>query len=141
MADLAGDGEGLLLNAIMTSADDQKGLSFIGWLVLLAILGFAASAAAKIVPHYMDYMTMKKIIESAGTDRTADVSSSGELYAYVAKGMQVNNIRDLDLNKALTVTTENNRFLAHLKYEKREPLIQNLDLVVKFDHEFSVGKP
>jgi hypothetical protein len=89
----------------------------------------------------MDYMTMKKIIESAGTDRTADVSSSGELYAYVAKGMQVNNIRDLDLNKALTVTTENNRFLAHLKYEKREPLIQNLDLVVKFDHEFSVGKP
>jgi len=28
-----------------------------------------------------------------------------------------------------------------LKYEKREPLIQNIDLVVKFDHEFSVAKP
>jgi hypothetical protein len=141
VADLAGDREGLLLKATMTSAGPQKGLSFFGWLVLLAVLAFAASAAAKIVPHYMDYMTIKKVIESASTDRTADITNAGDLYAYVAKGMQVNNIRDLDLNKALTVTTENNRFLAHLNYEKREPLIQNIDLVVKFDHEFSVGKP
>jgi hypothetical protein len=141
VADLAGDREGLLLKATMTSRGQQKGLSLIGWLVLLAILAFAASTAAKIVPHYMDYLSMKKIIESAGADRTADITSTSELYTYVAKGMQVNNIRDLDLNKALTVTTENNRFLAHLKYEKREPLIQNIDLVVKFDHEFSVGKP
>src|ERR1700712_3698029 len=125
----------------MTSAGSQKGLSFVGWLVILAVLAFAASTAAKVVPHYLDYMSMKKIIEAAGTDKTAEVSNSGEFYDYVAKGMQVNNIRDLDLNKALSVTTENNRFLAHLKYEKREPLIQNIDLVVKFDHEFSVGKP
>jgi len=125
----------------MTSAGSQRGLSFIGWLILLAVLAFAASTAAKLVPHYLDYMSLKKIIEAAGTDKAADINNSGELYDYVAKGMQVNNIRDLDLNKALSVTTENNRLLAHLKYEKREPLIQNIDLVVKFDHEFSVGKP
>jgi len=125
----------------MTSAGSQRGLSFIGWLLLLAVLAFAASTAAKVVPHYLDYMSLKKIIEAAGTDKAADIDNSGELYDYVAKGMQVNNIRDLDLNKALSVTTENNRLLAHLKYEKREPLIQNIDLVVKFDHEFSVGTP
>ncbi|MDH0748551.1 DUF4845 domain-containing protein [Pseudomonas sp. GD03842] len=125
----------------MTSVGSQKGLSFIGWLLLLAVLAFAATTAAKLVPHYLDYLSLKKIIEAAGTDRTADVSSSDDLYDYVAKGMQVNNIRDVDLKKALSVTTENNRFLAHLKYEQREPLIQNIDLVVKFDHEFSVGKP
>jgi len=125
----------------MTSAGSQRGLSFIGWLILLAVLAFAASTAAKLVPHYLDYMSLKKIIEAAGTDKAADINNSGELYDYVAKGMQVNNIRDLDLNKALSVTTENNRLLAHLKYEKREPLIQNIDLVVKFDHEFSVGTP
>ncbi len=125
----------------MTSAGSQRGLSFIGWLLLLAVLAFAASTAAKVVPHYLDYMSLKKIIEAAGTDKAADINNSGELYDYVAKGMQVNNIRDLDLNKALSVTTENNRLLAHLKYEKREPLIQNIDLVVKFDHEFSVGTP
>ncbi|WP_296256793.1 MULTISPECIES: DUF4845 domain-containing protein [unclassified Pseudomonas] len=125
----------------MTSAGSQKGLSLIGWLVALAVVAFVASTAAKVVPHYLDYMSLKKIIEAAGTDRTADISNSSEFHDYVAKGMQVNNIRDVDLNKALSVTTENNRFLAHLKYEQRESLIQNLDLVVKFDREFSVGKP
>lgn len=125
----------------MTAAGSQKGLSFIGWLVSLAILAFVASTAAKVVPHYLDYLSLKKIIEAAGTDRAAQIVDSSDFRDYVAKGMQINNIRDLDLNKALSVTTENNRFLAHLQYERREPLIQNIDLVVKFDHEFSVGKP
>lgn len=125
----------------MTFAGSQKGLSFLGWLVLLAVLAFVASTGAKVVPHYLDYMSVKKIIEAVGTDKAADVTTVGGFYDYVEKGLQVNNIRDLDLKKALSVTTENNRFLAHLNYEKREPLIQNIDLVVKFDHEFSVGKP
>ncbi|SEJ10649.1 DUF4845 domain-containing protein [Pseudomonas sp. NFR16] len=125
----------------MSSARSQRGLSFVGWLVLLAVLAFVGSTAAKLVPHYLDYLSLKKIIEAAGTDRGGDISDSDDFYSYVAKGMQVNNIRDVDLKKALSVTTENNRFLAHLKYEQREPLIQNIDLVVRFDHEFSVGKP
>ena len=38
-------------------------------------------------------------------------------------------------------TIENNEFQVHLKYEKREPLIENLDLVVNFDKEFRVRMP
>jgi hypothetical protein len=125
----------------MTFAGSQKGLSFFGWLVVLAIVAFAATTGAKVIPHYLDYMAMKKIIEQAETDKTANIVTVGSFYDYVRKGMQVNNIRDLDLNNALSITAENGRFLAHLKYEKRESLIQNLDLVVKFDREFSVGKP
>ncbi|MNL88124.1 hypothetical protein D3C87_2176550 [compost metagenome] len=55
--------------------------------------------------------------------------------------MEVNSIRDLDLREALKVKIENNEFRAHLKYEKREPLIENLDLVVRFDKEYRVRMP
>ncbi len=125
----------------MTSAHSQKGLSFFGWLLTLAVVAFVASAALKLVPHYLDYMSLKKIIMSVETDKAADITTVTDFYTHVARGMQVNSIQDVDLNKALSVTLENNRFLAHLKYEQRDPLIQNIDLVVKFDHEFSVGKP
>jgi len=125
----------------MTFAGSQKGLSFLGWLLALAFVAFAASTAFKLIPHYLDYMSMKKIISSVETDKTLEITTVSEFYSHVSKGMQVNSIRDLDLNKALSVTVENNQFLAHLSYEKREPLIQNIDLVVKFDHVFSVGKP
>jgi hypothetical protein len=141
MEHLAGTIEQLRLRSNMTPAGSQKGLSFVGWLLALALVAFAASTAFKLIPHYLDYMSMKKIISSVETDKTLEITTVSDFYSYVSKGMQVNSIRDLDLNKALSVTVENNKFLAHLKYENREPLIQNIDLVVKFDHEFSVGKP
>lgn len=119
----------------------QKGLSILSWLVVLAVVAFFASTAFKVMPHYFDYMSMEKIITSIETERAADIRSIGDFYAHVSKGMQVNNLRELSLQEVLKVTLENNEFRAHLKYEKREPLIENLDLVVNFDKEFRVPMP
>lgn len=116
----------------------QKGLSILSWLVVLAVMAFFASTIFKMTPHYLDYMSMEKIITSIEAERAADVRSVGDFYAHVSKGMQVNNLRGLNLQEVLKVTFENNEFRAHLKYEKREPLIENLDLVVNFDKEFRV---
>ena len=125
----------------MKFARSQQGLSILGWLVVLAVVVFFASTAFKVLPHYMDYMSMEKIITSVETDKAADVRTINEFYNHVSKGMQVNNIRDLNMRDALQVKVENNEFQVHLKYEKREPLIENLDLVVNFDKEFRVRMP
>ncbi|MGP0174235.1 DUF4845 domain-containing protein [Pseudomonas sp. NCHU5208] len=125
----------------MTFARSQQGLSILGWLVTLAVVAFFASTAFKVLPHYMDYMSMEKIITSVETDKAADVRTVGDFYNHLSKGMQVNNIRDLNPRDAVKVTLENNEFRVHLKYEKREPLIENLDLVVNFDKEFRVRMP
>jgi len=125
----------------MKAAEAQKGLGLVGWLVALFIIGFFASVAFRVIPDYMDYMTLKKLIMSVETDQSLDVSNADDFYTHVNKGMQINNIRDLDLKSVLTVTEQRDVYLAHLKYEKREPLIENIDLVISFDHEFSVRKP
>jgi len=125
----------------MTYARSQKGMSLLGWLVVLAIVAFVASAAFKIIPHYMDYFAIEKSIQSVETDKAAEVRTVPEFYSYVNKALMLNNIRDLNLEDALDVKLENNEFRAHLKYEKREPLVQNIDLVVKFDKEYRVRMP
>ncbi|PAU62820.1 DUF4845 domain-containing protein [Pseudomonas sp. PIC25] len=125
----------------MTFARSQKGMSILGWLVVLAVVAFLASTAFKIIPHYLDYMSMEKIISSVETDKALNIQTVGDFYEHVSKGMQVNGIRDLDMKKVLKVNVENNEFRAHLKYEKREPLIENLDLVVRFDKEFRLRMP
>lgn len=127
--------------ARVNAVKSQKGMSLFGVLLGLAVLAFVATTAMKLVPHYMDYWSLKKSIESVATDKSTEINTVGEFYSHVSRGMQVNNIRDLDLNKVLSVTEEGNVFRAHLQYEKREPLIQNLDVVMKFDHNFSVVKP
>ncbi|MCU1715930.1 DUF4845 domain-containing protein [Pseudomonas sp. 5P_3.1_Bac2] len=125
----------------MKSAHSQKGMSLLGWLVVLCVVAFLASATFKVLPHYFDYMSMVKVINSVETDKSSEVRTVADFYSHVSRGMEVNNIRDLDLQKALKVSLENNQFHALLKYEKREVLIKNLDLVVRFDKEFNVRMP
>lgn len=125
----------------MRFARSQKGLSMLGWLMVLAVVAFLASTGFKMFPHYMDYWAMEKAIMSVETDRAADVRSVPEFYAHISKMMQVNGIRDLNLKDILEVKVENNEFRVHLKYEKREPMVQNLDLVANFDKEFRVRMP
>jgi hypothetical protein len=125
----------------MKSAHSQKGMSILGWLMVLAVVAFLASAAFKVLPHYFDYMSLEKVITSVEIDKSLNVRTVGDFYSHISKGMQVNSIRDLDMQDAIKVKIENNEFRVHMKYEKREPLIQNIDLVVRFDKEFRVRMP
>ncbi|TIH06616.1 DUF4845 domain-containing protein [Pseudomonas leptonychotis] len=125
----------------MKSAHSQKGISILGWLMMLTVVAFFASAAFKVLPHYFDNMALEKMITSVETDKALDVRTVGDFYSHISKGMQVNSIRDLNMQDAIKVKVENNEFRVHLKYEKREPLIQNIDLVVRFDKEFRVRMP
>jgi phosphorylcholine metabolism protein LicD len=125
----------------MKSAHSQKGMSILSWLMLLSVVAFLASAAFKVLPHYFDYMALEKMIASVETDKAANIRSVGEFYSHVYKGMQINSIRGVEVRDILEIKVENNEFLAHLKYEKREPLIENIDLVVRFDKEFRVRMP
>lgn len=125
----------------MVVAHSQKGLSISGWLAALALVAFFASAAFKVLPHYLDNMALEKMITKVETEKALDIRTIGDFESHINKGMAINNIRDLSLDDALSVKIENNEFVAHLKYEKREPLIRNIDLVLRFDKEFRVRMP
>ncbi len=125
----------------MKFARSQKGLSMLGWVAVLAVVAFLASTGFKMFPHYMDYWALEKAIMSVETDKAADVRSVPEFYSHIGKMMQVNGIRDMNLKDVLEIKIENNEFRAHLKYERREALIENLDLVANFDKEFRVRMP
>lgn len=122
----------------MKLARSQKGMSMLGWMVVLALVAFFASTAFKMFPHYMDFWSLEKAITSVETDRAAEVKTVRDFYSHVERAMLVNGIRDTKLEDVLEVRLEGNEFLAHLKYEKREPLIENLDLVANFDKEFRI---
>ncbi|MBB1521133.1 DUF4845 domain-containing protein [Aquipseudomonas guryensis] len=125
----------------MTFARSQKGMSFLSWMVLLAVVAFFASMVFKMLPHYLDYMSLEKIITSVETDQSLDIRTVSDFYGHVIKGMDINGIRDVKLKEIMQVKIENSDFVVHLNYEKREPLIQNLDLVAKFEKEFRVRAP
>ncbi len=125
----------------MTLMRSQKGMGLLGWLILLSVVAFFASITFKMLPHYLDNMALEKAITSVETDKALGVETEHDFRMHIVKSMQINSIRDLDLEKAMEVKIENKEFRVHLKYEKREPVIQNLDLVARFDKEFRVRMP
>lgn len=122
----------------MTLARSQKGMSVLGWMIVLALVAFFASTGFKMFPHYMDYMALEGMIEKVETDPALGIRTTRDFYEHVEKGMTVNGIRDLKLEDALEIKLEGGEFLVHLQYEKREHLIENLDLVANFDKEFRI---
>ena len=122
----------------MMFARSQKGMSMLSWVVVLTVVAFLASTAFKMLPHYMDFWSLEKAIESVETDRALGISTVSDFYSHIDKSMQVNGVRDLNSKEILDVKIEGGDFLAHLKYERREPLIENLDLVANFDKEFRI---
>lgn len=118
----------------------QRGASFFSWLVILVLIAFFASAAFKLIPHYMDNKALEKAILAVEEDKATGnkIDTVGDFYNHISKSMQVNSIRDLKMDDIIEVTQNNNDFLVHLKYEKRESLIKNIDLVVTFDKEYRV---
>jgi hypothetical protein len=125
----------------MKFTHSQKGMSVLGWMTMLALVAFLASAVFKMVPHYLDYSALQKAIMSVETDKAADITTVPAFYTHISKSMTINGIRDLKLDEILEVTLDGNEFRAHLKYETRESLIENLDLVARFDKEFRVRMP
>lgn len=125
----------------MSFARSQQGLSMLSWVVVLAFVAFLASTAFKMLPHYFDYMSIDKTIGSVGAEGLQDVRTVGDFYQHVSRGLEVNGIRDFDLREAVKVEIVEGQFQVQLSYEKREPLISNLDLVANFEKEYRLRMP
>lgn len=121
----------------MMFAHKQKGMSMLSWMVVLVLVAFFASAGFKLIPHYMDNRALEKMINAVEKDPTMKITSVGDFYGYLSKGMQVNSI-SLKGREVFDIKLENNVYLIKMKYEQREPLIKNIDLVVSFEKEYRV---
>ncbi|HIZ50587.1 MAG TPA: DUF4845 domain-containing protein [Candidatus Pseudomonas excrementavium] len=114
--------------------DSQKGMSFFGWLAVLALLVFGAVTAMKLVPIYLDHFALRKIVTAANEDPSVKINSLRDLHSHINKGMQVNGIRDLKAEDAITVTSSGtNTYTVVIKYEVRAPMLRTVDLLVHFD--------
>lgn len=112
----------------------QTGMSFFGWLVAIALLVFGAITGMKLLPIYMDHFALRKIITTVNEDPSVKIHSLRDLHAHINRGMQINSIRDIKADEAITVTTSGtDTYTVIIKYEVRSPMLRTVDLLVHFD--------
>lgn len=112
----------------------QKGMSFFGWLAVIALVVFGAVIAMKLTPIYLDHMALRKIVTSVNEDPSLKIGSLRDLRAHINKGMQINSIRDIKADEAIDITASGtDTYTVVIRYEVRSPLLNTVDLLVHFD--------
>jgi hypothetical protein len=109
----------------------QKGFSKIGLLLTLVILICVLTFGLKVLPIYIDHNYVKNIAQELVESGEAAGMTQAEVRNYIASGMRVNNVHDFDLD-AITSTRSNGNATIGIEYEKRVPLVSNIDVIVSF---------
>lgn len=113
----------------MKSLKKSQGITMIGFIFVLAVLGFFLYAGMQIGPVYMDHISVVKAMKSQSME------SSGKTPAQI-KNQMVNrlSISYIDHVKAsdFKVLRGNGREL-HVKYSVTKPFMYNLSFVMDFE--------
>lgn len=116
----------------MSLQSSQRGFSKLGLLMLLVLLVSGLTFGLKILPVYLDHNFVKGVAEELIADGRAATLTQNEIRQEVANGLRVNNVRDFNLN-SISLVRENAQPVLVIEYERRVPLVANIDVVISFD--------
>jgi hypothetical protein len=112
----------------------QQGISMLGGLVLLAVVGFFLTAIFKVAPLYLDNSFVKAAVASLQKEDVHGMTDK-DIRRKLGAQFDMNNVRDID-RKLIKVTREKTRTLVTLDYEKRVNFMGNVDVVVMFNNSY-----
>lgn len=128
----------------MRSLKKQRGISSLGWLAILLTSGFFLMSGFKIVPLYADNVYMKNGLKSLAQLESPeggfDGVSNGDIKSHLNNFNMVNNVRNPEANN-IEIKRFKNKFIVNLNYERRVPLIYNIEVVTTFENQFDSSRP
>ncbi len=109
----------------------QGGMTLIGFIIVLALVGFFAYIAMKLVPMYSEYYAVKQALK--GLQQEPGIANRDpakiqdlffrRLYISYAENVKADNVKIERVDGGWNMS---------VNYEVRKPLIGNLDVVGKF---------
>ena len=118
----------------MHAIKKQRGMTFWGWLVVLAILGVAALVGIKLFPKYYDFWSVKSIVDQIAAEQYPVPPKAKQVWNKMYKYLDVNYITYIK-PEHLKVKKEKDGAHIIIDYEVREHILGNVDAVLSFRHE------
>ena len=115
----------------------QRGITMLGFLMVLCLVIFFAFCAMKIVPMYIEYYSVKKALASIANEQSASATSKDAIRALFARHLKIDYVKIIKPDM-LKIEATDSGFNLTVDYERREELIANLDVVGRFHAEQAV---
>ncbi len=105
----------------------QRGLTFIGLLVVGGLLAFTGVVLAQLVPTYIEFMAVEKAAQKASAGTTVS-----EVRSIFDKAAQIDDIRSI-AGKDLEVGKEGDRVVVSFAYSREVHIAGPAYIVMKYE--------
>lgn len=105
----------------------QRGLTFIGLLVVGGLLAFTGVVVAQLVPTYIEFMAVEKAAQKASAGTTVS-----EVRSIFDKAAQIDDIRSI-AGKDLEVGKEGDRVVVSFAYSREVHIAGPAYVVMKYE--------
>lgn len=115
----------------------QCGISVLGLITVLILIGFVGLMVMRLVPVYMESFEVGGIVNGLAEDSSLHGATHAQLRQALNRRFSVNNIQSVDRDE-ITFERERDGTRVVVEYEARVPLVGNLDGIASFRKEVLV---
>jgi len=116
----------------MKTFTQQRGMSIPGMLIIAAMVGFFIMCAIRLVPRYLEYLSIREIVTTIAREYNPEEQDLGDIRRRVDTMFNTNQIYDLQ-PKEVEIFHEKGKTYIDASYEVRVPIMGVIYAVMVFD--------
>ena len=127
----------------MKNQQKQNGLSLVSILFFIIVFGSALLFAAAVLPSYINNQAVIGSLKQVADEPNLGDMTLSEFRTRLQKTLSLNSVND-QAERALSVQRKRSGepgFIATIKYENRETLFLNIDIVTSYHNELDSTAP
>ncbi len=114
----------------MNRKNGQSGITLMGFIIILGVVGFFAMMGIKLFPVYQEYYSVVSNLNGLSAEAGSSKLSPEEIRQRLAKRFNISYISSV---KPEHIIVDKKVNTVQIKYEVRGNLLYNLDYVAQFD--------
>jgi hypothetical protein len=115
----------------------QHGMTLMGILFILALVGLIGYAGLRLTPLYLNYIKVARSMDAAAGEFKSDNPDPGAVRRSLEKHWQIEDISGVEA-KEVEIVKDDNGVALHVAYDDVAPYISNVSLSVHFDKTVKV---
>lgn len=116
----------------------QDGMTTIGVLIVLLLIGFFVLITLRLLPMYLESFSVSTALESLKSEPEVASKTGPDILQLLQKRLDINDVEHVGRDN-IDIRRTDTGVVISVKYEVRKELWGNIDLVGKFDKSITVN--
>lgn len=122
----------------MRTMRTQKGITLLGFVVVLAVVGFFAFIIMRLFPVYSEYYGVVQAMKAVQVEPGIATKTPEQIKDLLDRKFYISYVTNVKKNN-VKVSRKDGGYTLNVKYEVRGPLLYNLEYIASFDKTVKLG--